>query len=68
MSPYCQWHHNRVWDIKRGVCDDTTFCFMEPHAIGVLNGYSASSTYEDLEIEWWGGRMLANHSDLTKGI
>ncbi len=42
---------NRVCDITRGVCDDTTFSFKEPHAIGVLNNYSAFTNSGDIETE-----------------
>ncbi len=57
-----QWHHNRVCDVTSGVYDHITFSFKEPHAISVLNGYSASSNSGDLETEWWGVRMVANQS------
>ncbi len=50
------WCQNKVCDVTRWICDDSTFSFKEPHAIDVLNGYSASTNSGDLESEWWGVR------------
>ncbi len=54
-----QKHHHGIYDITKGICDDSTFNFKESHAIDVLNGYSAS-TYllgilklNDEVLEWW---------------
>ncbi len=56
-TPESQWCHNRVYDVIIGICDDTPFSFKRPHAIDVVNDYSACTNSEDVENEWWGVRI-----------
>ncbi len=58
ITIYSLWCHNRVGDVTIRICDDATFSFKGPHAMGVLNDYSASINSGDLETEWWDVRIV----------